>query len=89
MTKRYLEDLPQARPSVPDGCGSTESGSGHSLPNSIHSRFVSTRTPRAPRSFRGLAASGWYTAALTMKNEMRTVLAAAAFAAAGEKAYAR
>jgi hypothetical protein len=33
--------------------------------------------------FGGLAASGWYTAALTMKNEMRTLLAAAAFAVAG------
>jgi hypothetical protein len=83
MTKRYLEDFATGR----------TFGSGRVRVNRERiKRFAAEIDPQrfhldeeAARDtvFRGLAASGWYTAALTMKNQMRTFLAAAIFTAAG------
>jgi MaoC like domain len=88
MTKRYLEDF---------ATGQTF-GSGRVRVDGERIKiFAAEFDPQlfhlddeAARDtvFRGLAASGWYTAALTMKNVMRTLLAAAAFVVAGAAAQA-
>ena len=52
---------------APDGSRSTKSGSRPSPPSSIRNRSISTRPSARNTIFRGLAASGWHTAALTMR----------------------
>jgi hypothetical protein len=83
MTKRYLEDF---------ATGQTL-GSGRLRVNRERIKTFAAEfdpqpchldeEPARDTVFRGLAASSWYTVALTMKNGMRTLLAAAAFAVAG------
>jgi MaoC like domain len=86
MTKQYLEDFATVQ----------TFGSGQLRVNRERIKtFAAEFNPQpfhldeeAARDtvFRGLAASGWYTAALTMKNEMRTLLAAAFAGAATAQA---
>ena len=67
MSGRCLEDFAVGRIFLaPVPCRSTRSASRPSPPSSTPSRSISTSTPR-DTIFGGLVASGWHTAALTMR----------------------
>ena len=55
------------KPFGPAACASMSTASRALPPNSIRSRFISTNELRRDSIFGGLAASGWHTAAITMR----------------------
>ena len=68
MTERYFEDFAVGqRFAHRHSSASTRSGSRPSPPNSIRSPFHLDEAAARATIFRGLAASGWHTAALTMR----------------------
>jgi len=58
--------LPSGKPFAPVGCGSTRSESRHSAPFDPQPFHLDEEAAR-DTIFGGLAASGWHTAAITMR----------------------
>ena len=67
MSGRYFEDFAVGQTFGSGRLRITKSRLRLSLPNSIRSHSISTKWPRCTQFSEGLVASGWHTAALTMR----------------------
>ena len=87
----YLDDLHVGQRFTSATLAVTAERSSVRARSSTRSRFTSTRRPRRTRMFGGLAASGWHTAALTMRLlvEGGAPIAGGVIGAGGEIAWPR